>query len=93
MTSAKSPRSSEHERSNEPDGEPKEGAADKETGRMQPVLRRAGSETNENTGLDAGLQSLIGHQLKAMFDEVAKAPVPDKFLELLSRLDGQEKGK
>jgi Anti-sigma factor NepR len=31
--------------------------------------------------------------LKAMFDEVANAPVPDKFLDLLRKLDGQEAGK
>ena len=60
---------------------------------MQPVVSQTGYETPENTGLDAGLQSLIGQKLKAMFDEVAQAPVPDKFLDLLSKLDGQEKSK
>ena len=60
---------------------------------MQPVLRQAGYETAENMGLDAGMQSLIGQTLKAMFDEVADAPVPDKFMQLLSKLDDQEQGK
>ncbi len=29
----------------------------------------------------------IGRQLRALYDEVANQPVPDRFMELLNRLD------
>ena len=57
------------------------------------MTRQPGPESIDNDGLDARLQAQIGQKLKAMFDEVAKAPIPDKFLELLSKLDGLEKSK
>jgi hypothetical protein len=31
----------------------------------------------------------IGRQLRALYDEVAGQPVPDRFMELLNRLDGK----
>lgn len=34
----------------------------------------------------ADLQSYIGEQLRAAFDDVAKQPVPDRFLDLMKRL-------
>ncbi len=55
-------------------------------GNMQNQLE---SGPSEGEGLDARLQAQIGQKLKLMFDEVAKAPVPAKFLNLLSKLDGQ----
>jgi hypothetical protein len=33
------------------------------------------------------LKDYIGRQLKALYDEVANQPVPDRFKELLDRLD------
>lgn len=33
------------------------------------------------------LQDHIGRQLRALYDEVASQPVPDRFMELLNRLD------
>jgi hypothetical protein len=71
--------------------EQREGGADKENYEMMP--RQSGSVVGESEGLDARLQAQIGQKLKAMFDEVAKAPIPDKFLALLDKLDGQEKRK
>lgn len=38
-------------------------------------------------GHEADLQSHIGRQLRAMYDTVVKQPIPDRFLELLSKLD------
>ncbi len=32
---------------------------------------------------------MIGRRLRDYFDEVAKQPVPDRFLELLNRLDSK----
>ncbi|WP_131194989.1 NepR family anti-sigma factor [Lichenihabitans psoromatis] len=33
------------------------------------------------------IQSYIGSQLRAVFDDVANQPVPDRFLELMRQLD------
>ncbi len=71
--------------------EPREGGADEETREM--MTRQTGPDSVENAGLDTRLQAQIGLKLKQMFDEVANAPVPDKFIDLLKQLDGQEKSK
>jgi Anti-sigma factor NepR len=71
--------------------DPPEASADRE--RREMMVRQMQSVAAEGEGLDPRLQAQIGHKLKAMFDEVAKAPIPDKFLELLDKLDNQEKGK
>ena len=42
--------------------------------------------------LGRDVQSKIGQQLRAMYDDVVNAGVPDRFTELLKRLD-QEKEK
>lgn len=57
------------------------------------ILKRNPADLRHGTGLDAGLQSQIGHKLKAMYDEVAQAPIPDKFLALLQKLDGKDEVK
>jgi hypothetical protein len=36
------------------------------------------------------LQDAIGRSLKAHFDDIANAPVPDKFLALLAELEAKE---
>ena len=41
-------------------------------------------------GLDARSQDAIGRSLKAHYDDLVRAPVPDKFLELLDRLEAKE---
>ena len=38
-------------------------------------------------GLNAEIQSRIGHQLRAMYDEVVRQGVPDRFSELIRQLD------
>lgn len=37
--------------------------------------------------LDAGIQARIGDQLRAMYSELMDQPVPDRFRDLLARLD------
>lgn len=37
--------------------------------------------------LDRGIQSRIGDQLRAMYDELMHQPVPDRFKDLLSKLE------
>ena len=65
----------------------REGAANKEKRQMETTSEKSGE------GLDTKLQAQIGQKLKSMYDEVANAPIPDKFLELLSKLDGRESDK
>jgi hypothetical protein len=44
-------------------------------------------------GLDADIQAHIGQQLRAVYDEVAREPLPDRFLKLLEELEKKEAGK
>ena len=41
--------------------------------------------------LDQRVQDLIGRSLKAHFDDIIAAPMPDKFLLLLAELEAKEK--
>lgn len=43
--------------------------------------------------LDPQTQKHIGRMLKAVYDEVAREPVPDKFLDLLRQLEAKEPHK
>lgn len=48
-------------------------------------------------GLNPEIQARIGHQLRAMYDDVVRQGVPDRFAELIRKLDvpadPQETGK
>ena len=39
------------------------------------------------------VEKAIGSRLRAFYDEVAREPVPDRFVELLKRLDAKDSGK
>ena len=41
-------------------------------------------------GLNAEIQSRIGHQLRAMYDDIVRQGVPDRFAELIRKLDVSE---
>jgi hypothetical protein len=43
-------------------------------------------------GLNAEIQSRIGHQLRAMYDDVVRQGVPDRFAELIRKLDAPGDG-
>lgn len=43
-------------------------------------------------GLNAEIQSRIGHQLRAMYDDVVRQGIPDRFAELIRKLDASEPG-
>jgi hypothetical protein len=43
--------------------------------------------TGKQGGLSAEIQSRIGHQLRAMYDDVVRQGVPDRFAELIRKLD------
>jgi hypothetical protein len=48
------------------------------------------SAPGKQGGLNAEIQSRIGHQLRAMYDDVVRQGVPDRFAELIKKLDDPE---
>lgn len=55
-------------------------------------LRRNGVS---HPALDRSIQGFIGSRLRAMYDDLAQQPVPDRFVELLGKLErrGEEDGR
>jgi len=45
------------------------------------------------TGLTTEIQARIGHQLRAMYDEVVRQGVPDRFATLIRKLDDPDTPK
>jgi hypothetical protein len=41
-------------------------------------------------GLNTEIQARIGHQLRAMYEDVVRQGVPDRFAELIRKLDAGE---
>ena len=56
---------------------------------MKDVKSQAGNITaaGKQGRLNAEIQSRIGHQLRAMYDDVVRQGVPDRFAELVRKLD------
>ncbi|WP_319933291.1 NepR family anti-sigma factor [Lichenihabitans sp. Uapishka_5] len=57
-----------------------------------PTVAGTGTSDDAPTELrpvSADMHQFIGRQLRAVFDDVAKQPVPDRFLELMKQLDGK----
>ena len=52
----------------------------------RPANARRGAE------IDDPVQKAIGDKLRAVFEEVVQQPVPDRFVELLRKLEQQERG-
>ncbi len=44
-------------------------------------------ETEADDGLSASLQAHIGRHVRAVFDEVAREPIPERLLRLLKELE------
>jgi len=44
-------------------------------------------EVKKQGGLNAEIQSRIGHQLRAMYDDVVRQGVPERFVDLIRKLD------
>jgi hypothetical protein len=65
-------------------GEGKKGAAMESTATGK-------SRASPARGLDSRSQEAIGRALKAHYDDLVQAPVPDKFMELLDRLEATER--
>ena len=50
-------------------------------------LARQGASLSKEEGLSPNLQAHIGRHLRAVFDEVAREPIPDRLLQLLKDLE------
>jgi hypothetical protein len=59
---------------------------------LNPVTRERKTDREKNRAIRTR-QRAIGRELRRMFDEVAKEPVPDDFLDLLRKIDSGESGK
>jgi hypothetical protein len=59
---------------------------------MKDVKSQAGRNAapGKQGGLNAEIQSRIGHQLRAMYDDVVRQGVPDRFADLIRKLDASE---
>lgn len=47
----------------------------------------------DGISLDPVIQAHIGRELRALFDEIADEPVPDRFLALLQSLEAKKQDK
>ena len=56
---------------------------------LKPPANRA-TGAGKQGGLNSEIQSRIGHQLRAMYDDVVRQGVPDRFADLIRQLDSQE---
>jgi hypothetical protein len=56
---------------------------------MKDVKSQASKNTapGKQGGLNPEIQSRIGHQLRAMYDDVVRQGVPDRFADLVRKLD------
>ena len=67
-------------------GEGKRVGVAKDSARLRPRV-------DAGRGLDARSQEAIGRSLKAHYEDLVRAPVPGKFLEMLDRLEVAEQSK
>jgi hypothetical protein len=65
-------------------------------GKLEPVMKDVKSQISKHAvpgkpgGLNPEIQSRIGHQLRAMYDDVVRQGVPDRFADLIRKLDTPE---
>ena len=64
-----------------------------ESGESQPKRRLQENRPATGLGMDGETRKHIGRMLKATYDEVAREPVPDKFLDLLKQLEASDTRK
>jgi hypothetical protein len=51
------------------------------------MMNQEATSQKRSGGLDRQIQAKIGQQLRAMYDDVVEQGVPDRFAELLKKLD------
>ena len=69
-------------------------ASDKGKGRAAALPEASLDEKlSSNPKLDRMIQGRIGDQLRAMYDDLMQQPVPDRFADLLSKLEQTDEEK
>lgn len=58
---------------------------------MKNVKSQKSTTPGKQGGLNAEVQARIGHQLRAMYNDVVKQGVPDRFADLLREIDAKER--
>lgn len=61
--------------------------------RRSPQSERVDRQVHNDASLGRDIQSKIGEQLRALYDDVINQGVPDRFAELLKRLEKEEGGE
>jgi len=56
---------------------------------MEPTATRQTKNGAKPAKLTRDVQARLGQQLRAMYDDVVNQGVPDRFVELLNRLDSE----
>lgn len=64
---------------------------DKDTGDAGDPSSTATEGSVPRTGLSEQTRNRLAAQLRAMYDTVAQQPVPDRFAELIAKLDGGDR--
>jgi len=65
---------------------------EKEKGHPMTIASRGRTgNTGKKRAMDGSVERAIGSRLRAYYDEVAREPVPDRFVELLRKLDDESK--
>jgi hypothetical protein len=60
---------------------------------METAATRSKNDTGKPAKLGREVQARLGQQLRAMYDEVVNQGVPDRFADLINRLDSGNKDK
>jgi hypothetical protein len=69
-------------------------ASDKGKGRAAVIPDASlNDKLSSNPRLDRTIQTRIGDQLRAMYDELMQQPVPDRFADLLAKLEQNDEEK
>jgi hypothetical protein len=70
----------------------KEKTRDSRTARSGSRRRPKAGEASKEAGTkETHIQTAIGIRLRAYYDEIARQPVPDRFVELLKQLDSKDR--
>jgi hypothetical protein len=51
------------------------------------LIPESSDQLSSEPSLDRAIQERIGDHLRAMYDDLMQQPVPDRFVELLNRLE------
>lgn len=57
---------------------------------LSAILEDGGGEDLEQPTVDQKVQERLGRQLKALYDDVVKQPIPDRLLSLIAQLEEKQ---